>query len=209
MPLPNTGVEGAPLMFPETGYSLEGDFLGYWRANGDLSVFGMPINSAQQSAGRVSQWFERARFELHVEQAAPYRVLLGRLGAEALEQQGRPWQSLAKGNPRAAHYFGKTGHVIAPEFWRYWVSHGVQQAGLSDFERSLALFGYPISEAQMERNSSGDLVLTQWFERSRFEYHPSNPASSRVVLGRLGAELASVPAPSHQAGQAMQPWATK
>ena len=85
------------------------------------------------------------------------------------------------------------------------MSHGVQAAGLSGFERSLALSGYPISEAQMERNSSGDLVLTQWFERSCFEYHPSNPASSRVVLGRLGAELAFVPAPNHQAGRAMQP----
>ncbi len=35
------------------------------------------------------------------------------------------------------------------------------------------------------------MVLTQWFERARFEYHPSNPAAYQVLLGRLGAELRS------------------
>jgi hypothetical protein len=29
----------------------------------------------------------------------------------------------------------------------------------------------------MERIASGDLVLTQWFEQARFEYHPDNPAA--------------------------------
>jgi hypothetical protein len=143
----------------------------------------------------VSQWLERARFESHPDKAAPYRVMLGRLGAEALEQQGRSWQTLARGNPRAAHYFAETGHAVAPQFWAFWSSHGLQDASLSSMQRSLALFGFPISEAQMERNSIGDLVLTQWFERARFEYHPSNPVSLRVVLGRLGAELAFTSAP--------------
>ena len=41
----------------------------------------------------------------------------------------------------------------------------------------------------MERTSSGDTILTQWFERARFELHPDNLAGSRVLLGRLGAEL--------------------
>jgi hypothetical protein len=54
---------------------------------------------------------------------------------------------------------------------------------------NLALFGYPISEARIETNASGDHVLTQWFERARFEYHPTNPVTHRVLLGRLGAEL--------------------
>ncbi len=44
----------------------------------------------------------------------------------------------------------------------------------------------------MERNASGALVLTQWFERARFEYHPDNPAAYRVLLGRLGAEVRAV-----------------
>ena len=45
----------------------------------------------------------------------------------------------------------------------------------------------------MEVNASGDRVLTQWFERARFEYHPNNPTRDRVLLGRLGAELCGEP----------------
>ena len=41
----------------------------------------------------------------------------------------------------------------------------------------------------MEKTSSGDTVLTQWFERARFEYHPNNPESFKVLLGRLGADV--------------------
>ncbi len=41
----------------------------------------------------------------------------------------------------------------------------------------------------MERNSSGDTVLTQWFERARFEYHPDKPEPYKVLLGRLSADL--------------------
>jgi hypothetical protein len=37
----------------------------------------------QGADGRMylTQWFERARFEYHPENAAPYDVLLGRLGS--------------------------------------------------------------------------------------------------------------------------------
>jgi plastocyanin len=192
LPLPNTGVAGAPVLFPETGYSLEGELLSYWHAHGGLPVFGMPVDSARQVDGQVAQWLERARFELHPEHAAPYRVLLGRLGVEALERQGVRWQSLSKASASDPHYFTETGHAIAyGPFWSYWARHGLEfdgRAGTS-FAEALALFGYPVSEAQMERNASGDMVLTQWFERARFEYHPNNPTAYQVLLGRLGAEL--------------------
>ena len=41
----------------------------------------------------------------------------------------------------------------------------------------------------METNTSGDRVLTQWFERARFEWHPDQPAEFRVLLGLLGNEV--------------------
>jgi hypothetical protein len=117
-------------------------------------------------------------------------VLLGRLGAELLERQGRSWQRLPRGNPTAPHFFAATGHAIAPQFWDTWQAYGLEQGdrGMSERE-SLALFGYPISEPQIETNSSGDRVLTQWFERARFEYHADRPVGSQVVFGRLGDEL--------------------
>ena len=189
--LPETGAEGAPLHFPETGYSLDAEFRQYWQAYGGLPVFGYPIDSARQVDGQVVQWLERARFELHPENRAPYNVLLGRLGVEALERQGIDWRTLPRADAGTAHYFRETGHAIAREFWGYWASHGLELDGRrgTSLRESLALFGYPISEARMEVNARGDRVLTQWFERARFEYHPNNPARDRVLLGRLGAEL--------------------
>ncbi len=116
---------------------------------------------------------------------------LGRLGAWLLERQGRRWEDQPKASPSDPHYFAETGQAIthAP-FWQYWRSHGLEfgDPGVS-FREALALWGYPLTPAQIERNPDGDLVLTQWFERARFEWHPDNPDPHRVLLGRLGAEL--------------------
>jgi hypothetical protein len=60
------------------------------------------------------------------------------------------------------------------------------KAGVS-YAESLALFGFPLSEPQMEQNTSGDNVLTQYFERARFEDH----GASGVLLGLLGNETRS------------------
>ncbi len=43
----------------------------------------------------------------------------------------------------------------------------------------------------METNSSGANVLTQWFERARLEWHPTNPEPYKVLLGLLGNEARS------------------
>ena len=184
--------------FPGQGACISGRFRTYWEQNGGLPVFGYALRPARPErdpdTGRtyLTQWFERARFELHPEHARPYDVLLGRLGDERLRQLGRDWRTLPRAAPSTPHYFKETGHAVAPQFWAYWRSHGLELGDANVTEReALALFGYPISEPQMETNSSGDRVLTQWFERARFEYHPNNPAAYRVLLGRLGAELRS------------------
>ena len=81
--------------FGETGHSLGGEFEAYWRRNGGLAVFGFPLSeefvqrAPGEQAGYTVQYLERQRFELHPENQAPYNVLLGRLGAEALAAQGR------------------------------------------------------------------------------------------------------------------------
>lgn len=192
-PSPNDPpVEGAPVLFAQTGVHMGGELLSYWRTHGGLAVFGYPISPEQEVNGKAVQWLERARFEINMDQTAPYNVLLGNLGVEALERQGRDWQALPKAAPATPHSFSETGHAIAPEFWSYWSTHGLefdQQNGKSMAE-SVALFGFPISEPQMETNANGDTVMTQWFERARFEYHPNNPEPYNVLLGRLGAELA-------------------
>ena len=183
-----------PQFFPETGHTLADPMQSYWAANGGLPVFGYPLSEAFRERrvdapdGFWTQYFERNRLEAHPENKAPYHVLLGRLGVEALEKQGRNWQAFTKAKADAPHFFAPTGHAVAhAPFWSYWSTHGLEldgRAGISAAE-SLALWGYPVSEPAMETNASGDRVLTQWFERARFEDH----GSKGVLLGLLSSEL--------------------
>jgi len=70
--------------FPETGHAVGGAFLQFWRARGGLPIFGYPLSDELREDGRTVQYFERAVFEWHPENADPWKVLLRRLGAEAL-----------------------------------------------------------------------------------------------------------------------------
>ena len=170
-------------------------FASYWQANGGLPVFGLPLTPAKnQPVGDKTyrlQYFERARMELHPENTQPYDMLLGRLGVDQLLAQGRDWQTFPKADPGAPHYFAATGHAIAAQFWGFYSTHGLEFDGnkkAKSLAESIGLFGLPISEAQMEQGSDGNMYLTQWFERARFEYHPENQPPYDVLLGRLGAD---------------------
>lgn len=76
----------------QTGYQVCGRFLTYWRQNGGLTQQGNPISAVFEEKnadppagdGKVHrvQYFERARFEEHSENPAPYDVLLGLVGTE-------------------------------------------------------------------------------------------------------------------------------
>jgi hypothetical protein len=177
-------------------------FASYWESNGGLPVFGYPIKAVgmapQQagSPGRLTQWTERARLELHPENPAPYQILMGRLGAERLTELGRDpsAQSRESGPIEGCMWFEETGHNVCDQapgagFMTYWRNHGLKIADLSAYDQSLQLFGLPLTPAQMETNSSGATVLTQWFERARFEWHPGNPVQYRVLLGLIGNEI--------------------
>jgi uncharacterized protein YkwD len=201
------GAQASCRTFPETGHQVCGRILEYWDQNGGLPVFGYPIGdqSAQQVEGQIfqTQQFERNRLERHPENTAPYDVLLGRLGFDSLAKQGRDWQTFPKGDPSAPHYFAETDHAIAPQFWGFWSSHGLEfdgQPGKS-FNESLALFGFPLSEPIMERSATdGNTYLTQHFERARFELHPENAGTPyEVLLGLLGRELSAPATPTSSA----------
>lgn len=190
--------------FPETGYCISGRFRAYWEQNGGLPVFGFPIGPQKEAyiEGRPLQvqWFERNRLELHPEYAPPYDVLIGRVGADRLEQQGRDWRTFVQvantgsgaAVPRSdCRYFAETGHQVCGAFLDYYTSHGLNfpgQPGLS-FHESLALFGLPLSDVRIERLLDGREYTVQWFERARFEYHPDNPDPYKVLLGLMGNHL--------------------
>lgn len=181
---------------PGTGYCLDEPFASYWNSNGGLPVFGYPVSTPNTVNGFQVQWTERGRLEAHPENAAPYNILLGRLGAERLAQLGRDtFREGREPGPRAGClWFEQTGHNVCDQedgngFLTYWQSNGLRIPGASPYEQSLALFGLPLTAAQEETASTGAVLITQWFERARFEWHPANPRNSRVLLGLLGNEM--------------------
>ncbi len=188
------------LCFRETGQCISGRIRQFWQENGGLPVFGFPITPQRAEAVREgvfeSQWFERARLELHPENPRPFDVLLGRLGVDRLEQQGRDWFSFPRADAATrarpdCRYFPETGHAVCGRFLTAYRSYGLSFANTPGitFEESLALFGMPVSGATMEANAEGGVFLTQWFERGRFELHPQNAPPFDVLFGRLGAEI--------------------
>jgi hypothetical protein len=78
--------------FSETGFKSCGKFYAYWKSHGGLAQQGFPISDVFEEKnadppagdGKVHkvQYFQRARFEEHLENQPPYEVLLGLLGAE-------------------------------------------------------------------------------------------------------------------------------
>jgi hypothetical protein len=160
-----------------------------------LRVFGLPIG-AQVSVpieGKMltMQQFERNRLELHPNNAAPYDVQLGRLGADRLQQQGRDWFTFPKASGTGCKVFAQTGHAVCGRFLTMWQRYGLSldgKKGVSESE-SLALFGLPLSGVMTERLSDGKEYQVQWFERARFELHPENTDPYDVLFGLLGNEM--------------------
>lgn len=199
---PHAAIAAPQRCFPETQQCLHDTFQPYWEQNGGLPVFGFATTAARPETNRdmgkqyLTQWVERNRLEHHPENAAPYTILLGRLGEDRLLQLGVNWQALPResGPKNGCLWFAQTGHNVCDQegaigFKTYWETHGLRTPALNIYEQSLALFGLPLTEPRMEQNASGDRVLTQWFERARFEYHPSKPNQYKVLLGLLGNEV--------------------
>jgi hypothetical protein len=181
-------------------------FSAYWEENGGLPVFGYPLNNARQernpdlNVDLLTQWTERNRLEVHPQNRPPFNILLGRMGAERLAQMGRPpaLEGREPGPQPGCLWFETTGHNVCDQtpgrgFKTYWETHGLKVPGLDAYGRSLQLFGLPLTTPRMETNASGDTVLTQWFERARFEWHPQKPDPFKVLLGLLGNELRQNP----------------
>lgn len=95
--------------FTETGHQVCGAFAAFWRANGGLERFGLPVTGefTIELEGRpyTVQYFERRRFELHPE-IGPNAVLLGLLGAE-VRANAAPAQPIS---------FSGSGQQVTPEF---------------------------------------------------------------------------------------------
>ena len=193
------GLEADTLYFPETGHYIDDLFLPYYRGHGlemgdrgvsereALALFGYPVSEGfdeiNPDTGRVLrvQYFERARFEYHPENPEPYKVLLGRLGAQTLLRLGRDFGSTpAPEEPGpGCQRFPESPYPLCPPFRDFWHGSG-----------GLPVYGFPLTVAADERSQTdGRTYRTQWFERERLEHHPENRGTPyEVLLGLLGSE---------------------
>lgn len=85
-----------------------------------------------------------------------------------------PMPSLAQAEKR---YFPETGHWVTGDFL-------VLYESVPD---PLQVYGFPITEAfQSESVPQNPVLLVQYFEKARFEYHPENPPGFDVTISPLG-----------------------
>jgi hypothetical protein len=176
--------QGGCQAFRETDKSVCGRFLDYWRENGGLSQQGYPISPEMSEVSEIDgktytvQYFERAVFERHPENAAPNDVLLSLLGVIQYRQKypaGAPGQ--ATNIEAGARRFAETGRTVGGVFLDYWNRNG-----------GLAQQGFPISDEFTEQSDvDGKMYRVQYFERAVFEFHPENAAPYNVLLSLLGA----------------------
>jgi hypothetical protein len=154
--------------FPQTGHTVGGAFLTYWQAHGGLAQQGYPISQEQTETSPLDgkpytvQYFERAVFEKHPENAPPFDILLSQLGTFRYGQKypsGAPGQQASTANARL---FPETGKHVGGAFRVYWEQHG-----------GLAQQGFPVSEEFTETSPlDGKAYTVQYFERAVFEKHP-------------------------------------
>lgn len=182
--------------FKETGFTVDGDFWTAWQGGRtfaeSLFINGLPITAVRDDVSPTdgktykTQWFERARFEYHPENAAPNNVLFGLLGTVAVQNLQGQAAFKAITNPGGSlTWFSETGHTLGDSstggqaIEAFWTRLG-----------GIKQFGLPISQPFMEvSKDDGKTYLVQYFERQRLEYHPENKGTAyEVLLGRLGAE---------------------
>jgi hypothetical protein len=139
-----------------------------------------------RTAGGAAQLFERARLELHEDQAdTPYLVRPGMLGQERLAELGAVAAAAAPCDQAApCLLFPETGHTLRAGFLSYWERNG-----------GLATFGYPLTEEFAGVAADGRRRTLQYFERAAFVYDAEHERISLEPIGLLALQVSQVRAP--------------
>jgi hypothetical protein len=166
------------LYFSETNHAVRGEFLAKFNSVEDpVALYGFPITEAliapevSPFSGQMVQYFQRAIFEYHSENAPGHRVQLVPIGSLVAEKtRFTPYQSLPANHP-ACETFSETGYQVCYDFLIYFN----EQDGVNTF-------GNPITDMVLEEER-----IVQYFEYARFEWRPEFPTGRRVRLSNLGS----------------------
>jgi lipoprotein-anchoring transpeptidase ErfK/SrfK len=210
VPLASSGDDWAPpstVYIPDTGETIDGVFLDYWRANGGVNAFGNPITQEFQLNGHTVQYYEYARFEYWPEDVDGNVVHLGKIGEElrpqlvmrqgtvatapgSVAQQAKislawlPVSQKIASTPESDTftYISATGHTIANGFKNFWDS-----TGGADY------LGNPLTEEY----KLGDTTY-QVFERGQLAWKQGNDPWMVAIGDELAARQGISTAPVDQ-----------
>ena len=162
--------------FSETGHTLDARFVSFFEDHGAEAVLGYPITDSfiDPATGWRIQYLENARLELAPESgSARVVVRLAALG-EALGGWDAPLDPVRDpgATESACRTYAETGHSVCHAFLDYYLANG-----------GPAVFGYPISEFQLE----GERIV-QHFQAFRFDWYPEDAGPMPVRLAALGRE---------------------
>ena len=161
--------------FPQVQHNTRGEFLEFFRENGELEIFGFPMTEAFIFEGRMVQYFQRARMELHPESEEPNRVRLSPLAEELAAKLNLDTRPIAEppsvsAGDASRRYFPETGHTVGAPFLQYFDAHG-----------GARIFGYPITEAFRQNGR-----LVQYFQNMRLDYYLERPSGQQVQPADFG-----------------------
>lgn len=144
---------------------IEQDIREFVSAHGGELVFGERIGSIVHIGDMAYVYYHNACVVWVPGLAEPVSLApLGAYGAPEVEPIDPPPAS------ESARYFDETGHSVVLAFLDFYQRHGAEY-----------VFGLPLTEFMQQ-----DDQWVQWFESSRYEWHPGEPNGSRVQLSPLG-----------------------
>lgn len=185
------------VFFPQSGHSLRGAFLTFWREHGSELVFGYPISEEYneqtlihgQPYTRTVQYFERARFEFYPEKPADQQVMLGLVGRAYLTTHPAPVEAA---QPVLSSVYAwdavRPTHVRIP---RIGVSTDIVEAGYSDDQwdvpRFTAVHYWPISAYP---GTTGNVIIAghAGYQGIIFNQLPESQVNDEVFVKVAGQE---------------------
>lgn len=209
---PDLGQASIQVFVPETGHTLRGYFLDYWRANGAASTYGYPISEPFESAdGLYSQAFQNGIFQFRYEliwtdfpsvslmpigkMALDQRVDTfrsdGRRGGGGGDRRSSTWKPLNPNGTTAQRAISEggvwsevTGHTITGPIYNWYLVH-----------EGASYLGQPLSQPVRERG-----LTVQYFEGALVTVDDSGSVSLLPLAEELAPELGIDTAPVDGSG---------
>lgn len=173
LPPPAVRAQSGGRYFPETGHTLEAQFVEFFDRNGGIPIFGFPITDGfrDPSTDTFIQYTENTRFEW-IDESGPGSGKVALLPLGELMGGWQPPDRRDGAEGRGCRWFEESGHSTCYAFLEFFEANGGRQ-----------LFGLPISEFTIENDR-----IVQYFQFFRLDWYPEDPSGEQVRVAPLGRQ---------------------